>query len=228
MPAPRSLSRLRDLELAAADDHSRVTQARERLFAAIVTEYNSGTRTRPAGQHARRRSPTHRGRQRRGLRRPGRHHPQPGRRPRSRSPTAACSAWWPVPGSPWSKAHSTTPQTRRITARRSPPRSTGTAARRSSAFIWPTPPAEQRTFRPARDTSRHDNNRLPHPELRSRGSRSPSSSAADPRTAPGPSQPARRTRSTGSARSPARSASQPSWSPTSRTGPASARCRSTG
>ena len=36
------LSRLRDLELAAAADHSRVTQARERLFAAIVTEYNSG------------------------------------------------------------------------------------------------------------------------------------------------------------------------------------------
>lgn len=36
------LSGLRELELAAADDHSRVTQAREMLFAAIVEEYNSG------------------------------------------------------------------------------------------------------------------------------------------------------------------------------------------
>jgi len=34
--------RLRELELAAADDHSRVSQARERLFAAIVEEYNGG------------------------------------------------------------------------------------------------------------------------------------------------------------------------------------------
>jgi RNA polymerase sigma factor (sigma-70 family) len=34
-------SRLRDLELAAAGDHSRVTQEREALFAAIVGEYNT-------------------------------------------------------------------------------------------------------------------------------------------------------------------------------------------
>ena len=34
--------RLGELELAAADDHSRVTRARERLFAAIVEEYNAG------------------------------------------------------------------------------------------------------------------------------------------------------------------------------------------
>ena len=34
--------RLRELELAAADDHSKVTQAREELFAAIVKEYNGG------------------------------------------------------------------------------------------------------------------------------------------------------------------------------------------
>lgn len=36
------LSRLRELELAAADDHTRVTQVRERLFGAIIEEYNSG------------------------------------------------------------------------------------------------------------------------------------------------------------------------------------------
>lgn len=36
------VSRLHELELAAADDHSRVTQAREELFAAIVNDYNSG------------------------------------------------------------------------------------------------------------------------------------------------------------------------------------------
>lgn len=35
-------SRLGQLELAAADDHSHVTRARERLFAAIVEEYNRG------------------------------------------------------------------------------------------------------------------------------------------------------------------------------------------
>ena len=48
-------SRLRELELSAADDHTPVTQARERLFAAIVEEYNSGNGPRPAEQHARRR-----------------------------------------------------------------------------------------------------------------------------------------------------------------------------
>ena len=159
------VSRLRELELAAADDHSRcdasaraaVRRDRRRSTTAATNPPCSPARS-PTG-------PTHRGRQRRGLRRPGRNHARPGGGHRSRSPTAACSAWWPAPGSPWSKARSTTPQTRRITARRSPPRSTGTAARRSSAFIWPTRPAEQRTFRPAHDTSRHDNNRLPHPEL---------------------------------------------------------------
>jgi RNA polymerase sigma-70 factor (ECF subfamily) len=36
------LTRLRELELAAADDHTRVTQARELLFAEIVQEYNGG------------------------------------------------------------------------------------------------------------------------------------------------------------------------------------------
>ncbi len=36
------VARLCALELAAADDHSRVTQARATLFAAIVEEYNSG------------------------------------------------------------------------------------------------------------------------------------------------------------------------------------------
>jgi len=36
------LSRLRELEMVAADDHSQVTQARESLFSAIVDEYNSG------------------------------------------------------------------------------------------------------------------------------------------------------------------------------------------
>lgn len=36
------VARLRALELAAADDHSRVSQARELLFAAIVEEYNGG------------------------------------------------------------------------------------------------------------------------------------------------------------------------------------------
>ncbi|MFZ1288173.1 MAG: sigma-70 family RNA polymerase sigma factor [Candidatus Phosphoribacter sp.] len=33
---------LRELELSAADDHARVTRAREHLFAGIVQEYNSG------------------------------------------------------------------------------------------------------------------------------------------------------------------------------------------
>ena len=36
------VARLCELELAAADDHSQVSQARERLFAAIVEEYNGG------------------------------------------------------------------------------------------------------------------------------------------------------------------------------------------
>jgi RNA polymerase sigma-70 factor (ECF subfamily) len=36
------LVRLRELEAAAADDHSRLTRARERLFSAIVAEYNRG------------------------------------------------------------------------------------------------------------------------------------------------------------------------------------------
>jgi len=35
-------SRLRELELSAADDHAPVTRARESLFAAIVEQYNSG------------------------------------------------------------------------------------------------------------------------------------------------------------------------------------------
>lgn len=35
-------ARLRDLEAAAADDHSRLTRERERLFAAIISEYNGG------------------------------------------------------------------------------------------------------------------------------------------------------------------------------------------
>ncbi len=36
-------SRLRDLEAAAADDHARLTHERERLFSAIISEYNRGT-----------------------------------------------------------------------------------------------------------------------------------------------------------------------------------------
>lgn len=36
------VSRLRELEFSAADDHTRVTRASERLFAAIVEEYNAG------------------------------------------------------------------------------------------------------------------------------------------------------------------------------------------
>jgi RNA polymerase sigma-70 factor (ECF subfamily) len=36
------VSRLRELELAAATDHSRLTRARETLFTAIVEEYNCG------------------------------------------------------------------------------------------------------------------------------------------------------------------------------------------
>lgn len=36
------VSRLRELEAAAVDDHSRLTQARERLFSAIISEYNRG------------------------------------------------------------------------------------------------------------------------------------------------------------------------------------------
>lgn len=40
------VARLRELESSAADDHLRVTHARERLFAAIVDEYNSGNEPR--------------------------------------------------------------------------------------------------------------------------------------------------------------------------------------
>lgn len=36
------VARLRELEFAAADDHASVTRARERLFAAIVQQYNGG------------------------------------------------------------------------------------------------------------------------------------------------------------------------------------------
>jgi RNA polymerase sigma factor (sigma-70 family) len=36
------VARLRELELAGADDHTRVTQAREQLFSGIVQEYNTG------------------------------------------------------------------------------------------------------------------------------------------------------------------------------------------
>jgi RNA polymerase sigma factor (sigma-70 family) len=37
------VTRLRELEVAAVDDHSRLTQERERLFSAIIGEYNRGT-----------------------------------------------------------------------------------------------------------------------------------------------------------------------------------------